>query len=470
MPKVGGFPKIDVPGQPRVPVLGAAPRYLQYLRDPVGVVLAVRPLGDLAAVADGDASFVCVFGEENVRQVLSDHATFRHDEDLIKAKPGSSMARLKTGIVGINGDLHRRHRRHLTPPFRASAMAAYAEQIVELTAQAVDRWPTSGTVDVDELTADLALRVALRCFFGLDVSDGVPLLGGVAAAWMASLSAPLSILVPLDLPGLPYRRTRRYTDEAVEQLDALIEQKRTEPPGTDALSQLVHDESPDRLEGDELIAAASAYFVAGHETTAKTLLWTLFLLDQHPAELDAVLDELSAVLGGQPPTPDDLPRLIQLDRVVKESMRVLTAVPLLFFRVPDRDVTVGGRRIPARSNLVISPLMEHRNPELFPEPLRFRPERWATVEPGLYQYLPFGAGPRVCIGAAFATQSIRLMLAMILQRRRFHGIEGTTINRLVRTNILMVKGGLPMAVGPADGPARRGPAVTGDITQLVDLP
>lgn len=469
MPKVGGFPRIDVPGRPRVPVLGAAPRYLQYLNDPVGTLLAVRPLGDVAAAADGDASFVFVFGERNVRHVLSDSATFRHDEDLIKARPGSSLDRIKTGLVAINGDLHRRHRRHMTPPFKASVMPAYAAQIVELTTQALDSWPSSGPVEVDGLTSDLALRVAMRCFFGLDVSRGVPTLGGVAAAWMAALSAPLSILAPIDLPGTPFRRTRRYTDLVVDQLDELIRQRRAEPPAADALSQLVHDDSADALTGDELIAAASAFFVAGHETTAKTLMWTLLLLDQHPRALDAVRDELATVLGGRAPTPDDLPRLVQLDRVVRESMRILTAVPVLFFRVPDREVEIDGHRIPPRANLVISPLMEHRDPGLFPEPQRFRPERWASAEPGPFAYLPFGAGPRICIGAAFASQSIRLMLAMILQRFRLHGIDGSRIDRLVRTNILMARRGLPMEIAVADDRPLPPPRITGSITDLVDL-
>ncbi|MGL5863146.1 MAG: cytochrome P450 [Phycicoccus sp.] len=469
MPKVGGFPTVDLPGRRRYPVLGARPRYLQYLIDPIGVVLDARHWGDVVAVAEGDPTFVFMFGEDNVGEVLADPVTFPNDEDLFTGPPGSPLNRLKTAVIVTNGEVHRRHRRHLVPPLRSSTLPWYAAQITELTAQAVDAWPASGVVSLETLTADLALRVAMRCFFGVDVSAGVPVLGGVATAWSSALSAPLSILAPVDLPGTPYRRTLRYTSLVLEGLDALVAQRRNEPPGDDALSRLIHDDSSDALRGDDLIAAASGFFVAGHETTAKTVMWTLFLLDQHPDLLQAVQEEIAGVLQGRPPAPEDLPRLVQLDAAVKESMRILPSVPLLFFRVPDREVTVGGHAIPPKANIVVSPLVEHRNPELYPEPRRFRPERWVDLDPGRYQYLPFGAGPRVCLGAPFATQAIRIMLAMILQRRRLHGRDDARVDRLVRTNILMAKGGLPMAISPADGRHLRAPRVRGNIVDLVDL-
>jgi cytochrome P450 len=220
---------------------------------------------------------------------------------------------------------------------------------------------------------------------------------------------------------------------------------------------------------EELISEVLTLFVAGHETTAKALSWTMFLLERHPAVLADVLDELDGVLGGRSMTVADIPRLPLLDRVIKESMRVLAPVPILFLRVPSSDLPLGRFTLPKGANVVVSPYATHHDPEIYPEPQRFRPERWEGLRPSIYEYLPFGAGPRICIGAAFSQQALRLMVPTVLQRVRMAVRRDARIDRLTRGNILMPRHGIPARL---QAPHRRRlvpEPVRGDVHEMVAL-
>src|SRR5262249_47384701 len=237
-------------------------------------------------------------------------------------------------------------------------------------------------------------------------------LGDVALETIDLLTAPLTALLPFRIPGAPFARLLAKSDELVEKLRALIAEKRAHPlEGHDALALILraHDDEGATFSEDELIGEAATLFVAGHDTQAKTLIWVLFLLEQHPKVLRDVLDEIDGVLRGGPPSVEHVPRLVLVDRVIKESMRVLAPVPIQFIRVCQTEAQLGPFTLPAGANVVLSPFITHRDPERYPEPARFLPERWERLQPTLHEYLPFGAGPRMCIGAAFATLSLRLI-------------------------------------------------------------
>jgi cytochrome P450 len=218
-----------------------------------------------------------------------------------------------------------------------------------------------------------------------------------------------------------------------------------------------------------LVGLANELFIAGHETTASTLTWTLFLLERHPRVLQNLLDELSAVLHGGAPTIAQLDQLPLLDAVVKESMRLLSATPFLFFRQAAEGVQLGSYDLPSGSKVVISPLMTHREPALYAEPTRFMPERWQSLQPTAYEYLPFGAGPRMCLGAAFANVSLRVMLSLIVQRYRFESPDGASVSYRVRGVILGSKDGVRMHVANQSRDSHRPKPVRGNIHELVTL-
>jgi cytochrome P450 len=474
MPKLTGFPSIPIPGPRPLPIprVGHLPRVFRFLADPIAAVTELRPLGDVVAVCGGSPALVCAFGAERHREVLGNPDGYRHDEGFIGGPPGSSLARITQVLVAINGETHKRHRRLMAPAFSKTALDGYADEIVRVSEAVIDRWPRGAVIDLDAKLRELALCVAVRSLYGLDVINGATELGELAAGLLETLTSPLAILLPYDLPGTPFRRALRQCDRLLARLEALVEEKRrAADPGNDALALLMGaaDDDGTGLRGDELLSEAVTLFVAGHETTAKALTWTMFLLERHPTVLADVLEEIDGVLGGRSMTAADIPRLPLLDRVIKESMRVLAPVPILFLRVPASDLPLGRFTLPKGANVVISPYAMHHDPELYPEPQRFRPERWEGLRPTIYEYLPFGAGPRICIGAAFAQQSLRLVLPTLLQRIRIAIPRDTRVDRLTRGNILMLRHGLPARIEAVHRRRLVPEPVRGDVHEMVAL-
>lgn len=472
MPKLTGFPRVNIQGPRPFPLLGHLPRLFQFLDDPIRAVMDLRRHGDIVGIAEGCPALVCVFGPERNREVLSKPAEFRHDEDFIKSPPGSALSQTTKFLVGINGEEHRRHRRLMMPAFSRSALEGYAAEIVQTADHIIDRWPIGMTVDLDTMLRDLALSIAVRTLFGLDVKNGATELGETAAEFLVHLTSPMGILLRVNIPGTPYYKGIKLGDKLLGLLERLIAEKRQSGRAeNDALAMLIRavDEDGSRFSDTELLAEAVTLFVAGHETTAKTLSWTLFLLDRHPEILMDVLDEIDRVLGKRPVTAEDIPRMPLLDRVIRESMRILAPVPTLFLRVAAHPIELGGVMLPQGANVVVSPYATHHDPDLYSQPKQFLPSRWEKLEPSAYEYLPFGAGPRICVGALFAHQSLRLILPTLLQKTRIKVAQNAVISRITRGNILMPRYGIPVRI---DRPHRRKmkpEAIRGNIVDMVEL-
>lgn len=475
MPRLTGLPPVTVRGPKALPLVGAHIGALRLLADPIGRMTALqREFGDVAAIADRSPALVCAFGAERNREVLSNLAAFEHEDGLFfTTKPDSPLHTLAKGLVFQAGESHRRHRRLMMPAFQRSAVDGYAPDIVAITEAALKTWPNGQVCDVAELTRRLVQRIAVRCLFGLDEREGERGLGRLAAETTDLLTSPLSVALPLDIPGTPHARLLRLAEQLLALLRGLLAEKRRQLAGaSDAFALIVRagesEQSP--LSDDELCGEAITLFVAGHDTQARTLAWTLFLLERHPDVLADVVDEIDAVTGGEPPTLEHVPRLVLVDRVLKESMRVLAPAPVSFVRICQDEVRLGQHTLPRGGSVLLSPFVTHRDPERFPAPARFLPRRWERLQPSPYEYLPFGAGPRMCIGASFATLTTRLVLPMILQKFRMTLAPGARVSRLVRGNILGPKYGLPMHLAPQDRRFTPGPRPGGDIGEIVELP
>src|SRR5438045_8615967 len=174
----------------------------------------------------------------------------------------------------------------------------------------------------------------------------------------------------------------------------------------------------------ELVGQATILFGASFETTASTLTWTVFLLAQHPVIMRELMDELDRVLGRRPPSPEQLPQLSFLDRVIKESMRILPPVPFTIRAADEDQIPMGSLTLNHGARVICSHFLTHHLPDIYPEPELFRPDRWREIDPTQYEYLPFSAGPRACVGAMVAIQVLNISLAIILQRLRFNIMRG----------------------------------------------
>lgn len=472
MPKLTGFAHVPIPGPAPIPLLGHIPRVFQFLADPLAALRALREYGDVAAVSRGNPALVVAYGPDRNREVLANPGGFRHDEELITGPPGSSLDKMSKVIININGELHKRHRKLMAPAFSKAALDRYAADIVRIGEATLERWPVGRVGDLDRLASDLALRVALRSLFGLEVMGELDELGRLAVEFTELISTPLTVLLPYDLPGAPYRKARIKGELVMRAMQELIDRKRASGKiEDDALSLLIHatDDEAGSLTNDELLSEAVTLFIAGHETTAKTLSWTMFLLERHPKILAELLEELDGVLAGRSVGVEDLPNLPLLDRVLKEGMRTLSPVPTVFLRVPSQSLPLGRFVLPKGANVVISPFMTHHDPLIYSQPGRFDPERWTRLKPTPFEYLPFGAGPRMCIGAAFAQQALRLLLATILQRVRFSVVRGADISQLIRTNILLAKHGIPAHIQAPHRRTLKVEPIKGNIAELVEL-
>jgi cytochrome P450 len=319
---------------------------------------------------------------------------------------------------------------------------------------------------------ELTLRIATKTLFGEDERERGLVLSRMMQRWLLAMFSPLLLVSRADLPGMPYRRFLNLTWEIDRETAAIVRDKRARstPDATDMLSSLLaaRDEDGSALDEDELIGHAGVIFAAGHETSTNALAWTLLLLSQHPAIAGDLCDELDSVLRGASPSVDDLARMPLLDAVVKESMRVLPPVPL-HPRIVAIDSELGGHRLPAGSEIFLSIFHMHRDPAIFTDAARFSPRRWETIKPTVYEYNPFSAGPRMCIGASFATMEIKIVLATLLSRFRLEMPEGARVHPRVAIT-MAPRGGLPMIVRRRDDRVRAPGGVRGPVRALVDLP
>jgi cytochrome P450 len=268
----------------------------------------------------------------------------------------------------------------------------------------------------------------------------------------------------LEAPILWPTRHNRELRRAIAELDSLVqrmidERRAAAAPSDDLLSRLLQAQDEDdggHMTDKQVRDEITTLFVAGHETTANGLAWSLYLLARHPqayARARAAVDSL----GGGPATLADLDRLEFLGRVFKEALRLYPPV-YLFARITCADVTVGGYRIPERTAVTLSPWIVHRRADLWPDPTRFDPDRFtpaAEAARASDAWIPFSDGPRVCIGAHFSQLEAPLVLATLLQRAGFALADDREILP-DESSTLRPRGGVPMRIALRD---RGGPSL-----------
>jgi cytochrome P450 len=482
--------RLNVPG-PR-PILGGYGNLLSLIYDPIRTMgWLFDRYGALVNLAHGapvrmtsplpkTVGVVFVCGPELLREVATGHSLYHRRQLLGAIAPGSEPGKRQrplrffgSGLFDLNDDLHRRHRRLMLPAFHRKRVEGYAAQMIALTERSLARWQPGERRDLHAEMLDLTMRIATSTLFGVD-PDGVG--ARVGRAIKRSLEASFHVvttLAPFDLPGLPYHRLLNLAAEIESEMRRIIAEKRAQGgSGDDVLAMLLDARDEDdglQLSEDELVGHAELLFMAGHETSSNALTFTLLLLSQHPALAAALLDELKGELQGAAPTVEQLARLPLLDRVVKESLRILPPV-VMNSRVAAEDSQLGGYYIPAGTELHMSIYHTHHLPELYTHPQRFDPARWETNEYSLFAYNPFSGGPRMCIGTSFALMEIKIVLAMLLQRFRLEPIPHTRVDRRIHAT-MGPRQGLPMLVRTQDGAFERGVGgLRGNIREMVELP
>jgi cytochrome P450 len=445
--------------------------------------------GPIAAIEEGGQRVVFLFSPEYNQQVLSDTERFHARFFTVRGPKRSAQRRCTCGLLAMNGEQHRRNRRVVKEPFGLKAIATYADTIERMTNEMLDGWQPGEVRDMAEEMRQYMLRVTSRLLFGLDDEEAAYRLGDMIARWV-SLNQEVGVgaLVPDEQFLNLYEELIEFAEVLEAEILRMIRRRReSNQPAGDVLSILVrtHDEEGG-LSDEELVGQAAVLFGAAHMTTAHSLTWTLLLLAQHPSVMNQLWDELQSSGsnvedGGSDDrayVPDgrstkslgSLPKgdeLSLLDRVIKESMRLLPA-SAYSQRVNMEAVRLGPFDLTRGTGIVFTPLITHRLAEIYADPERFIPDRWHALRPSPYAYHPFGAGPRLCIGGPLATAIIRIALRQILSRYRLNVVSGANIGVRVESTMLMPTTGLPMEIHPGDGFFEASPIV-GDIHELVDF-
>ncbi|WP_371645110.1 MULTISPECIES: cytochrome P450 [unclassified Streptomyces] len=428
----GGTGGTEVPALAGVPLLGSL---FDLKSDSLGTYLrAQQQHGDVVRITAGPpglrAELYCVFSAEGAQQVLAaESVNFRKDNAFYQELRDS----FGNGLLTSQDEDYMRQRRLVQPLFTKRRVDGYAGAVAAETRAVVEGWERApgGVVDVGEEMMRLALRAVARILFGTDVEATVDVVDRcfpvITEYVLRRGYSPAN--VPRTWPTPGNKRAAAAMDELYAVCDEIIAERRSGDTagGEDLLSLLAAATSTDDVQFDaaELRDQVLIFLLAGHETTATSLAFSLHLLARHPEQQARAREEISRVLGDRMPQAADLDRLPYLTQVLKEAMRLYPAAPVIG-RGSVAATEVGGRTIPAGSDVILAPWVTHRHPRYWPDPDRFDPDRFTPeAEAGRprYAWFPFGGGPRACIGQHFSMLESVIALAMVLRAYEFEAVD-----------------------------------------------
>ena len=411
----------------------------EFRKDPAGFhERMARQYGDVVYVPLGRQHIYCISHPDAIREVLvTQQNKFKKSRMLERAR-----VLLGDGLLTSEGEHHRRQRRLVQPAFHRDRLAGYGAVMVERTAFVRDRWQSGQPFDVLQEMMRLTLAIVAKTLFSTQVDSEADEIGTALTevfSLFEIILMPFSeLLEKLPLPAVRrFKRARKRLDETIYRL--IAERRASGIDAGDLLSMLLlasDDEGSGGMSDEQVRDEALTLFLAGHETTADALTWTWYLLSQNPEAETAFHAEIDRVLAGRLPSFEDLPQLRYTESVFAEALRLYPPAWGIGRRALE-DYQVGDFVIPARSVVLMSPYVVHRDPRWFPDPLVFRPERWLVEDSSRpkFAYFPFGGGARVCIGERFAWMEGTLLLAAIGKRWRLRLEPGHRVETHARITL-----------------------------------
>ena len=359
------------------------------------------------------------------------------------------------GLVSNDGPHWVRQRKLMQPLFSNRNVNGFDQTINDTTASLMEQWDAQvggETVWVDREMGKLTFQIVGSTLFGSDIeqhADEVAEILEVVNQQTQEFRALMTLYSWIPTPyNLKWKRAMKRLDKIVY---GMIASRRLDGVGdNDILDRLINARDEDTGEGmnetqmrDEVVTL----MLAGHETSANALAWTLYLLATHPDVEAELADALATTLNGAPATAADLTRMPYLKQVVQESMRLYPPV-WAYARRSEQEEEFDGYRMPANAYVGIVPYALHRHPEFWPDPERFDPERFQpnrSESRHSYCYLPFAAGPRTCIGAGMAMLETQLVLAQVVQRFKIHVVPDHPIETIAKVT-LKPRFGMPVTL------------------------
>ncbi|HVU88334.1 MAG TPA: cytochrome P450 [Pirellulales bacterium] len=423
-----------------------------------------RRYGDAAYFRIGPVRFFQFIHPDRVQEVLVKQAKKLHKPRRLKEVFGRWDGE---GLLLSEGDLWVRQRRLVQQAFQPRRVEGYAAVMSQLASEMVARWQTRSEIDVVDQMHRATLDVVCKTLFGFTADDHAGIRDAVQDLQDAAL-IEFGRLVPMPdwMPLASKRRMRAAIRYMNHLLDDIIRQHRaTGEDRGDLLSMLLlsvdHEGDGRGMSHQQVRDEAMTLLLAGHETTATTLVWTLYLLARHPQVQEQTATAVRDVLGDRLATAADVPRLAAVDCAIKEAMRLYPAV-YFTAREAVEEVEIGGYRIPPGSQIHLLLYAIYHDPRWFPAPEEFLPARFADggeerLPPGAF--VPFGAGPRACIGRAMAMIEATLIVATILQKYRLSLAPGQGEPTPVAQVSLHPAGPVRLTLAPRETGTAERPAV-----------
>jgi cytochrome P450 len=436
-----------VPSVPPVPGLPLLGNLLQFRRDRLGLQDEAARLGPIARLQLAHIPLYMLTDADLAHQVLVDQAAS------LKKSAGLNFLRpmLGDGLLLSEGSTHKRHRKLLAPAFAPKRLAGYGEVMVDETRRQVTRWQHGQRIDLAQQMMEMTLAIAGKTMFGADVrKDAAAVAEGLELgmhAQQAALRSPLQLSYEWPLPRhRQMRRAVKILDGVVYRLIAEGRQRGTDLGDVLSILLLARDEEDGQgLTDQQVRDEVMTLLLAGHETTANALTWAWYELARNPDALARLTDEL-APFGKRALTTGDLPALPWTLAVIEEAMR-LHPPAYMTGRETIEPITIAGHRLPAGSIVLVNIRGIHRRSDYYPRPHAFEPARMlpeAKKARPRHHYLPFGAGPRICIGSHFALLEGQLALASMAQHATVRLLSAHVEHEPLIT--LRPRGGMPAIV------------------------
>jgi cytochrome P450 len=425
---------------------------LDSYRDPLRVLSEKRrELGDVACIRFLANRYYLVSDPEAARHVLvENHRNYHKSRNYAGLK-----VLLGEGLLTAEGETWKRQRKLAQPAFHHERLAALVPPMVECTRDMLARWardyPPGQAFDAHAEMMRLTFRIVGRTLLSAELDGDARAFGdalNIGLEWANSHAESL-VRIPLSVPTPKNLRMRRAMTAIEEVMERVLRERRALPQQpADLLAMLMGTTDDGGMSDRQLRDELLTLVLAGHETTANALTFTLYLLSKHPDVRRKLAAEVAEVLGDREPTLADLPRLAYTTRVIEESMRLYPPAWIVERQALADDV-VGGFRVPKGSVVGVSTFIMHRHPRWWSNPEGFDPDRFAPEAARgrpKHAYMPFGGGPRTCIGNGFAMMELQVLLPMIVRARALDLQEGYRLE-LDPSITLRPKHGMPVVRG-----------------------
>jgi cytochrome P450 len=455
---------MKLPPSPKTPGIV---QLFQWITDPLGLMDdCAQRYGDMFTLRVGTNCSPIVFlsNPQAIKEVFTaDYQQFASSKANELAKPLVGA----NSLLLMDGDRHKRERQLLMPPFHGEKIRSYGELIKDITLAVTKDWQNGQTFIVRDVMQEITLRVILRAVFGLDEGERNQKLRHLLCEMLDNVSSPLNSAL-LFFPQLQkdfgswttWGRFLRRQQQITELLMAEIQERRKnfDPSRNDILSLLLsaRDEAGNPMTDAELHDELLTLLVAGHETTATSLAWALYSIYYVPGVLDKLLAEIDTL--GENPDPNLIAKLPYLTAVCNETLRLYPILFITFGRIACSPVKIMDREFEVGTSIAACIYLTHRREDLYPEPEKFKPERFLERQFSPYEYLPFGGGTRRCIGIALAPYEMKIVLATILANWQLSLADKTPVRAIRRGFTLGPKGGVKMLIKN-----QRYPSVTNKI-------